>query len=347
MIFWLLLTFLCASAIGMLLYKLHVPGGMLVGAILGAAALSIGTGRAVMPVAAKISAQVAAGAFIGCSVERSDLKGFRHLLRPALILVCSMVILNLIVGPLMYFLAGGALSPITALFCAVPGGISDIPIIAEDMGGDAPQIAVMQFVRMSIGVGVFPALTFRLTKGEPQDDSHAVRTKDIVHRPMLTLLRTLAIAVVCGLIFRYIGVPAGAMVGAMLGTLAAKLCGLETYLPMPVKRAAQLLSGAYIGCGIMISDILSLSHLILPTAVLIAGYTINCFVCGFLLHKLCHMTRREGMLAATPAGASDMALISADIGVNSPDVIVLQVIRLIVVVSLFPTLVRIVAPLLA
>lgn len=42
-----------------------------------------------------------------------------------------------------------------------------------------------------------------------------------------------------------------------------------------------------------------------------------------------------------------MALISADIGVNSPDVIVLQVIRLIVVVSLFPTLVRIVAPLLA
>lgn len=347
MIFWLLVTFLCAFAAGMLLYRLHVPGGMLVGSILGSAALSIGTGRAVMPVAAKISAQVVAGAFIGCSLERSDLKGFRHLLHPALILICSLVILNLVAGSLMYFLADGALDPITALFCAVPGGISNIPIIAADMNGDAPQIAIMQFVRMSIGVGVFPALTFRITKNEPQDDPHAARARDIVHHPKMALVRTLAIAVVCGLIFRFIGVPAGAMVGAMLGTLAAKLCGLETSLPATVKRVAQLLSGAYIGCGILISDILSLGHLILPTVVLIAAYTINCFACGALLHKRCHMTRREGMLAATPAGASDMALISADIGVNSPDVIVLQVIRLIAVVSLFPALVQAVAPLLA
>ena len=47
----------------------------------------------------------------------------------------------------------------------------------------------------------------------------------------------------------------------------------------------------------------------------------------------------ETMLAATPAGASDMALISADIGVNSRELVELQVIRLVVVVSLFPQII--------
>ena len=42
------------------------------------------------------------------------------------------------------------------------------------------------------------------------------------------------------------------------------------------------------------------------------------------------------MLAATPAGASDMALISSDLGVNSKEVIELQIIRMVVVIVVFP-----------
>lgn len=38
----------------------------------------------------------------------------------------------------------------------------------------------------------------------------------------------------------------------------------------------------------------------------------------------------------TPAGASDMALISADLGVTNKAVIELQIIRMMVVISVFP-----------
>ena len=44
------------------------------------------------------------------------------------------------------------------------------------------------------------------------------------------------------------------------------------------------------------------------------------------------------MLAATPAGASDMALISADLGIRNAKLIVLQVLRLITVVLVFPSI---------
>ena len=42
------------------------------------------------------------------------------------------------------------------------------------------------------------------------------------------------------------------------------------------------------------------------------------------------------MLVSTPAGASDMALVAADMGITNPEVSVLHVLRLITVVTVFP-----------
>jgi len=71
-------------------------------------------------------------------------------------------------------------------------------------------------------------------------------------------------------------------------------------------------------------------------------YTLACFGIGFLMMRAKCFTRAEGMLAATPAGASDMALISADLGIENPKLIVLQVLRLIVVVLFFPSILSVV-----
>ena len=43
---WMGLTVLAALCVGLLVFKMKVPGGMLVGAILGAALLNIATGQA-------------------------------------------------------------------------------------------------------------------------------------------------------------------------------------------------------------------------------------------------------------------------------------------------------------
>ena len=63
----------------------------------------------------------------------------------------------------------------------------------------------------------------------------------------------------CGIKGRHI--PAGSLVFSMLGVITLKLMGAGVFLPMPLKRLAQVLSGAYIGCGIGRADILELRHL--------------------------------------------------------------------------------------
>ena len=79
---------------------------------------------------------------------------------------------------------------------------------------------------------------------------------------------------------------------------------------------------------------------------LVVAYLVNCFWISWLLHRFCGMAQREAMLAATPAGASDMALISGDMGISNPDLNVLQIIRMVTVVLVFPQIIYFIVSLL-
>ena len=361
----LLITFAAAGIIGSLLMKLKVPGGMMVGAIVGAALLNITTARAYMPSEAKLMAQCLAGAFIGCSAKRGDIKGLPALAKPAAILLTAMLCLNIALGTLLYMIS--PMDLLTSMLCVVPGGMSDVPIFAADLGGDAAKVALMQFVRLIAGIGIFPSLIFEITKNEmppagccePADAGGAddakktartkvdcgtvnagdAKEKADVGKMAMHFALTLAVAFACGIFGKRIGIPAGALLMSMLGVMAIKISFDMAYLPMWVKRLAQILSGAYIGCGIAGSDIAELRYMILPAVVILAGYSLNCLAVGHILHSRCGFDLRTAMLAATPAGASDMALISADLGVDSKELVELQIIRLVVVIALFPQII--------
>lgn len=122
----------------------------------------------------------------------------------------------------------------------------------------------------------------------------------------------------------------------MIGTAIFKLACGRAVIPLWLKRLAQVLSGTYIGCSIGLQELLDLRTLLLPALLLVSGYLLNCILLSALLHKSCGLSRRVAMLSATPAGANDMALISGDLGVASPDLNVLQIVRMITAVSLFP-----------
>ena len=59
MIMPLALTVLCALAMGVLLDRMHLPGGMMVGAVIGSCLLGVWTQQSYMPSAAKTLAQQA------------------------------------------------------------------------------------------------------------------------------------------------------------------------------------------------------------------------------------------------------------------------------------------------
>ena len=330
----ILLTLVCALAVGYLLDRVHMPGGMMVGAVIGACALGVATGQACMPGPAKTISQIIAGAFIGSGIKREDLREMRAILKPALILLSCLLVVNILAG--LGVAATSGLDLMTAMMCCTPGGISDIPMIAADMGADPSVVVVMQFVRLILGIGVFP-LMIRAVTGAGQESLEAKKKEKKAFQAKYVLL-TLGVATVCGLIGKASPVPAGTMGFATLGSIIFTCVYPKAQMPRTLRKLAQVLSGAYVGASVGLEQLRRLSTLGVPVLILIASYTTACFVIGALLYRAGCFERAESMLAATPAGASDMALISADLGISNAKLIVLQVLRLITVVLVFPSI---------
>ncbi|HWP51210.1 MAG TPA: AbrB family transcriptional regulator [Clostridia bacterium] len=343
----LLFTLLVGTLGGFIFFKLKVPAGMLVGAIFAVSALSVATPYALMPMSAKVAAQIITGAYIGSTISKSDILHLPRIIGPYLVVMITFFMLNVISGLLIHLLS--PLDLLTSLLCALPGGISDTPLIAMDMGADAAKVAVLQFVRMVFGLGALPLLIVAVDRmvekrekhGDQQTPSEIVAPKSAAkqaHAP-IALILTLAASAAGGFLGKWLGVPAGTLIFSMLVTIGFKMLYSKAYLPLWCRRVAQVLSGCCIGSQMTYNDVVEIRYLLLPAAILIVGYFVNCVVVGWLLHRCFKMPRLEAMLCVSPAGATEMALISADLGVNSPDLIAIQICRLVGVMAVFPQLI--------
>ncbi len=348
-----LLTLAVGVAAGYLFFKLKVPGGLIVGAIIGVAALNITFEAASFPGLARTVAQITAGSFIGCSVSREDMKNLPRILKPLGILIAGYLILNLGAGFLVCTIS--QMDLLTSLMCCVPGGMSDMPIIAADLGAKVPYVAVLQFVRMAVGVGCFPLIISKVvgTKATvPAEAPQAPASPAPSEAPTAkapagdkgpgVILLTMVVGCIFGFLGKSLGIPAGTILFSTVSVLVFKLVWGRAFVPRWLKRVAQILTGCYIGCAFGRQELADLRYLVLPAAVLLALYLLNCFFMGWLLPRVTHLNRAEAMLIATPAGASDMALISSDVGVDSPDVCFIQILRMIIVVVFFPNIVNLV-----
>ncbi|KUO70760.1 MAG: membrane-spanning protein [Desulfosporosinus sp. BRH_c37] len=343
---YLLLTLLIGALFGLIINKLKVPGGLLVGAIVGVAALNIIFGATYMPKQTKLFVQIIAGAFIGCTMEKSDVKRLPKIIKPTIIMISGLLVLNLVAGVLIHLLS--PLDLVTSFMSVVPGGISDTPIIAAVMGADAPKVAVMQIVRQVLGIGAFPmmirAYDNRKKNSEKDGDREANTEKrqKSKTKSWQALLCTLIIASIFGLIGNMTSISAGTFVFSIISVLILKLRFDFAYMPRWLKKCAQILSGCYLGSTIVMSDVLALKYLLIPLFIIVFGYMANCFITGIILNKTCGFTRKEAMLITTPAGASDMALISSDMGVENTDVIILQILRAVIVMTFFPQIINLI-----
>jgi uncharacterized membrane protein AbrB (regulator of aidB expression) len=89
-----------------------------------------------------------------------------------------------------------------------------------------------------------------------------------------------------------------------------------------------------------LNDVRGFKILALPLVIILGGYIINSFITGKILSKFCGFSRKEGMLTTTPAGASDIALSSSDIGVQNTDIIIIQIFRAVIAMTVFPQIIN-------
>ena len=347
------LFFLITLAVGVvggtIAYKLKVPSGAMVGSMIFVVAFNLLTDKGFFYGDLKTVMQIFGGAMIGCKVGKEDIRELRKVIFPAIILVISMVVLNLVFGTLIYLLSD--LDVATALFATTPGGVSDMALLCEDLGANSGYVAILQVFRLLI-IFTFcpPIFKYLMNKGkvqgagnagassEKKDAKKPEKKKVVYNYPKLVML--IASSAVVGIIFYFLGVTAGAMIGGMLGGAAFTIWKGKTPFPTRLRLIMQFCSGSFIGIRMTRESLMQIDALIIPILIMVVGILAFVFLTSWIIHKATGLNHATAMFASTPGGVQEMALLSEDMGADTVKVSVLQTCRLMFVISFFPTMIK-------
>lgn len=334
----MLLTLTLSTAVGWLLNRKHIPAGMMIGAVVAAALLSI-CGLGSMPGPTKDISQIIAGTFIGCSAQRDDFRKLRTFWKPVILITCSLLLVNLVIGFLLFF--AGYADLLSCLVCAVPGGISDVTLIAVDFGADASKVLAVHFCRLIVGLMVFPVVVDRFTAPISEtmaagDEGGASSAPVEPRNNAFHLVVALAVGSLCAWAGKCLHIPAAAILCSLVSTFLLNFSGFTIQFPSWLRRVAQVLSGAYVGCLLDPSHFRDLSAIFWAIVITLVVLLTNAAVFGKWMEQRYGIPMREGMLMLTPAGASDMALIADDLGFQSPRLVLVQIYRLLIATAFFP-----------
>ena len=141
---------------GIIGYFSHLPAGTMSCSMALVAYFNVKTHKAYMPLTLRKIIQSFGGALIGAKVTLSDVIALKDLVFPIILIIIGFCLMNIFVGFFLYKTTKFSLS--TALLSASPGGMSDISLMAEDLGANGPQVASMQFLRAIFIVGIYPII---------------------------------------------------------------------------------------------------------------------------------------------------------------------------------------------
>lgn len=349
-VLWILVTLGIAFACGYVGLKLKIPAGAMVFAMVGVAAFNIFTDLGNLPANTRPILQGLGGAMIGHAITKADVKNLRKMWGPALLLIASMIVLNVGVALLVHFISGITIP--TSLFACAPGGVSDMALIADEMGADPGQVSILQLFRL-VGICLVYPVTFRFIRNrwpslaapvEPAEGlemDEAPKQTKLNKQTAVPFLLTLACAAVIGFLIDLVKMPAAFMVGGVVGSCAYNLLSNgKGFFPSRLRFFVQAATGGLIGVRMSMESVVVLPTLIVP--ILVMFITMLCFtaLCGFLMYKMTKSDLLTSVMSVTPGGLQEMAILAQDLKCNTAQIVTMHTVRVIAVICFFPLLLR-------
>jgi len=153
---------------------------------------------------------------------------------------------------------------------------------------------------------------------------------------MINFMITLAVAIVFALIALRLRIPAGALLGAILGVVFLNSFTTMAYFPMEIKILSTAWIGAYVGCNVSRRDVKQMKIIGKPVLLMVFVMFLYNLGTSIILTRFSDIDFTTAFLAMAPGGIADMSLVALDMGANAPAVTTIQMMRLIVVIMLSP-----------
>lgn len=312
---------------------LGVPGAYLSGAILTCALMALAGGRdlEISPSLRNV-ALVVLGVIVGTTVTAETLASLPQW--PVSLMALAVAMAGLVVVLPRYFTRVHAIDPSTAKLCAIPGALSVVMALADELDVDERRVAVLQSLRLAILMMMVPLIV-------------SAGVGDIEPRPSapplaLHLLVLLFAASALGaLAARQVAMPAPFLTGPMI--VSGVLFGsgsLEGSLPGPLIAAAFLVLGASIGVRFAGIDRAYLASCVSASAGGVGLAVILTGVIAWPVATWLGIPFIQMWLAIAPGGLDTMIALALALGVDPAFVAGHQFVRLIGLFMIVPMLFR-------
>ena len=345
MLLRMLITLLVGICGGLIAIRAKVPAGGIIGSLIAVTIFSVTTDIAFFPWQSRIIAQGIAGAFIAMPLTLDRIKALRTVLKPAVFVVSSMLVMSIGIALLCFTLS--SMDPVTAFFSSAPGGLVDIVLISFETNADPLQISLIHSIRLFfclVFLSVlskhaatwferkYPALcASRHRKINVQNTSPEKTAKG-----KFNLFISIVVALSGAWLGFFIGIPAGALIFSMIFTCVLNITTSRTYIPVKLRRFTQMLAGSLIGSSITMANIIAIPTVFLPLIIILAGLMLMNFVIGMAVFFLCKLDIHTALFSTIPAGVTEMSLIAEELDGDGPKVALIQLFRLISSITIFP-----------
>lgn len=332
-----MLYLLSAITVGFIFNQLNIPAGWLLGSLLTGMICGIFIHRFTFKRRSFKLALAFVGANISLMLAWSTLKMLHHLLLPLLVTITITIIASFFFGMFLYKHAVG-LDKLTAFFCCIPGGASEIIGISGQYGADDRLVAAFHTVRITCFTLMIPLIVGYIS---PLTED-AVVASNATSVDWITVLFFILAIVATLFLDRTFQIPGGTLVFSILtGFLLTQFVFDVDQVPQYISGIGQALIGAFVGIRFdkyVLHQIWKVGPI---TMVVIFMFFTMAFGNALLFQWMTGTPYATSLISTVPAGAAEMSLVAIALGVNPTVVASLHIIRVICLFLTLPFLLKI------
>ncbi|GIN58243.1 AbrB family transcriptional regulator [Lederbergia ruris] len=314
----IILTLLIAIIGGVVFHFLHIPVPWLLGPMISIfLAINLLQWRLKWPSSIRNSGMIIVGYTMGLSMTSSALLEmgrqlpYMLLLTVLLLLFCSMI---------AYIVSKISDSDYqTALLASIPGGLSQVLILAEETKGvNLGVVTLTQVIRLMMIIIATPLIVmlpiFQETGKREQtavDSALSIATSASWEQLFPNLLLFAIVSVGMAFICIKIKMPTAYLIGPAIGTAVLQAFGIEgLHLPPSLINLAQLMIGTYVGLLLQPND---MPHKFKTLWIALGSglmLVIGGIGLGWLLTVIQPVSKATGLLSLAPGGMDQMGIIA-------------------------------------
>ncbi len=156
---------------------------------------------------------------------------------------------------------------------------------------------------------------------------------------------TLVLTAVGGFIGHKLGIPAGALLGSMMAVGTASLLGAKPEIPESYNIIAQMVLGGFLGLTVTRDVLTDIKTHLFASLVVVVLLSVFGVITGYIVSRLTGIELYTSLFGSAPGGMHEIIALSQAYEVDHSAVAVIQTIRRILIVVIYPLLVMAVSKL--